>query len=253
MREPRILILRAIEDAGEVATAIKLRGGKALCLPMHRIVPLSPEIPLRTADEKSFDALVATSAHAFHKQPPLPARLFETPLFCVGKKTALMARSAGFLQIKNADHAVETLIAIIEARGLTGKSLLYLAGMPRRPALEEWARRTGTSIHILQRYAIEPVAYHRSTLSKALNTDIGAILHFSPESARRFIDEARRHDILAQIAKPLHVCFSSAIAEAVCTAFSPQSLRTEPAVAASPDLEDLLDTAFSTFALKSVD
>ena len=87
----RVLGLRDSDAADETAAALGRLGHEALLAPVIDIEPTPMPLP-----SGPFDALLATSRHAFTQAPDARGRGKRLPVFAVGRRTAEAARAAGF-------------------------------------------------------------------------------------------------------------------------------------------------------------
>lgn len=111
--------------------------------------------------------LVFTSAEAVRaldKVPAIADRFGDIPVFAVGKATARAACGAGFRTIKVASGYGADLAALIKTNAGKQRALLYFAGEPRSPSLEEGLEQAGIPVHVALTYRMEPVAHSTSRL-----------------------------------------------------------------------------------------
>src|ERR1700739_2874116 len=84
-----VLLTRAREDAERTAARLAELGHRSIISPVIEIVATGATLP-----EANFDAIVATSTHAF--TPPQLKTLATIPLYVVGERTRQFARHAGW-------------------------------------------------------------------------------------------------------------------------------------------------------------
>src|SRR3984957_4244968 len=94
----KVLVTRPQEDAEETAQLLERRGHQAL---------IAPLLQTRFCDGAALtldgvQAVLATSANGVRALARRTARR-DVPLFAVGPQTAALARSAGFLIVRDAD------------------------------------------------------------------------------------------------------------------------------------------------------
>ena len=147
MRHPRLLITRAEPEASRSAAWVTRLGGDPILAPIRKGVAVATPVPSRPA------ALVATSARAFPLGAPIPEHWLDLPCLVVGEVTGDAARDAGFHDIRIAQGDAASLARILADFG--GKTLVYLAGEPRRPELESDAARLGIQLIPWLRYRLE--------------------------------------------------------------------------------------------------
>ena len=91
----RVLVLRDHDAAVETAAALTRLGHDAILGPVIDIAPTSMPLP-----SGSFDALLATSRHAFSHGLDVQRWGKHLPVFAVGRRTAEAARASGFDDVR---------------------------------------------------------------------------------------------------------------------------------------------------------
>lgn len=221
----RILLLRPEDDARASADRLRALGHDVLIAPLIEIVAAPAAPPAR-----DYDALIATSAHAFLSTAPFEA-LRERPLFVVGARTAARARAAGFARIAEIAPDADRLARSL--REETHASYLYLAGRDRRPELEQALRDAGRAIDPLVVYEARALPDLPTDAAGALREGaIDAVLHFSPRSAALFVKRAGKAGLREAALRPAQIAISPRAAE-------PLKAR-DVRVAATPDLDGMI-------------
>lgn len=224
----KVLVVRAAEDARRTAARLAATGHPAIVAPVLVIRALDFAAP-----DGGFDAVVATSAHAFGQ----PARLspFRTAkLLVVGGRTAEAARSAGFVAASAvAANAVE--LAVAASRALPrGARLLYFAGRDRKPDLEA-AFAPPFALAVVETYAAEAANTLPAAAAEALRAGGAAVLHYSQRSAAVFLDLAQRAGLAGKLRGLAHIAISRDAAEPLIAA------GLEVAVAAQPNEDSMFE------------
>lgn len=214
---PVLLLTRPAEASRRVAAALGAglpAGGRVIVSPLLEIEAIGGHI----TPEQS---LILTSQNAV-------ARLTSgagLSAWCVGPRTAAAAERAG-LEVRAVAPTAEALLAQIVAAGETGP-FLHLRGDKLAFPLAERLNQAGIETH-------EQVVYRQKP--QPLTPEAGAVLTatgrvvvplFSPESARRFLAEAKRASARLEIV---------AISEAVARICSDDGIAVV-SIAASPDGE----------------
>jgi len=172
-----VLIIRPYPAARRTAGLVAARGFEPFVLPLSAIRPLYATFP-----DKSYDAVVATSANAFLR--PLPhsaAWLARLPLYCVGYRTAQAARKNGFVSIAAIAKNADMLCTEISTK--KNRHFIYLAGRQRRPVLENHLRQMGGTVDSVEVYETQLLA--SPVMQRAvLPQSIDFILLYSAGSAR---------------------------------------------------------------------
>ncbi|MFP5077522.1 uroporphyrinogen-III synthase [Rhizobium sp. YIM 134829] len=224
----RVLVTRPARAAEATAAALRQRGHVPLLLPLT--VPLYPDL---VWPEMNPGALIATSAEAFRAigRGAIGHAFKSRPVYCVGPATAAAAADLGFQDCRVGPGEAAGLVELIRADQRTSEApLLYLAGVPRLPALEEGLKAAGLPLQVMDVYRMEPVAVgDLSAQLAALKPE--AVLFYSREAVRLFFSA-----LSGPLATPLDLlCLSPAIAAAV----PPGAGRVH--VAAQPEEVALLD------------
>ncbi len=206
----RFLITRAEPDAEETAQRLRALGHSPIVAPLRTLETIraaSPATPPR--------ALIATSRNAF-AGAPMPEAWRALPLYCVGVRTAEAARKVGFSALEIADGDVASLLGRIVGEHQRPGRLVYLAGAPRRPELEDGLRALGCEIEVLLRYRMHSVPALPTAAARALEERAcDAVLHFSAESAQVFFALAKAARLEEAARSVLHACLSPEIAGTV--------------------------------------
>jgi uroporphyrinogen-III synthase len=227
-----VLVTRPAEDQARTAAALAERGHRALAVPVMRVAPI--ELPPLPGDAA---AVVATSAHAFAPVAGgLSAAILALPVFVVGDNTAEAARKAGFADVTSAAGDVSGLIALLAREGPSAGPIVYLAGTPRRDALER-ASELASRLGVVETYRAEGTPDFPERLAAACGDDWPeAVLHFSANQAAHlagFLGDAR----LGPLRAARHLAIS-AQAGAPLTGLVPWTAARKPTL---PGLLDLLD------------
>lgn len=183
----------------------------------------------------SFDATVATSAHALRVgSGPVPER--RKPFFAVGRRTAEAASAAGFTDVCRCGSDAAELAALVISRLSRPACLLYLAGRDRKPTLETALREAGFRLTVHEVYEARAVEAWPAGVLERLRTDrVDAALHFSRRSTTLSLDLARVHQVLPVFLRLRHYCLSADVAAPLRSA---GAARLE--VASRPDAPSLL-------------
>jgi uroporphyrinogen-III synthase len=198
----KVLVVRAIEDARRTATRLSSRGHEAILAPVLEITNLAHDIPAG-----AFDALIATSAHAF--DGAIAKRCVDVPLFVVGERTATAAAQAGVRKPVVVAHNALELADLFRAHFPSRVRALYLAGRDRKPDLER-ALAGAHDLHVVETYAAESSHALAEEARAALEAqDVGAVLHYSRRSAAIFRSLVESASLAAGVARIRHVAISA--------------------------------------------
>jgi uroporphyrinogen-III synthase len=217
----RLLVTRPSDQAARTAQRLRILGHDPVLAPVLAIAPTKAEFPAGP-----FDLVLATSAQAFLAgAPPL------APLACVGEKTAIAGRAAGFAVVAQVAPDAEALANSLLGAGAP-KRVLYLAAPDRKPQLERQLRAGAWTVEVVETYAALPVRAWPEAIMLALSAGaIDGVLHYSPRSAELALG------LIGEAAAGLaHFCLSPAVA-AVCRGHAPPHVIF---VASQPDEDSLL-------------
>ena len=235
----RVLVTRPVDASRRTAERLAAMGHQSVVLPLTQ--PEHHPDDVLEALHQPHSAIVLTSAEAVRVLRSLGDRLhpyLHQPVFAVGEATASAARDVGFASVEAAAGTAASMIDLLadRLRVLTIRHpLLYLAGTPRAPTLEEGLTANAVSFVTIEAYAMTWTQMDEESLAAALDAPVDAILLYSRATAERFFDllqTSRRLDWLGSIRI---LCLSGNVAEAV-----PSSLQAAVAIAAQPDEDSLL-------------
>ncbi|MHB2168424.1 uroporphyrinogen-III synthase [Alsobacter sp. R-9] len=224
----RVAVTRPRPAADRTAARLAALGHDPVVLPVLRIAPTGAPLP-----PGPFVAIAATSANALLALPDgAPGPLAGLPFHAVGAATARAARTAGFRDVRDGGGDARALAATLLAAGQRGR-LLYLAGVERKPVLEQALAGSG----------LEPVAvegYDAVPAQPSMDVLLGgpgptAVLHYSRRSAEAFLAAARGAGHEAAMVSLPHLCLSPDVAAPLAAAGAPRVL-----VAERPDEAALL-------------
>ena len=225
----RILVTRAEEAASRTGTRLAEAGHDVIRAPLLAITPLNFVWP-----RGPFDVLLATSGNAFAGLTE-PGPFKALPLYTVGARTAEIARASGFTQAEMHGQNAEELAAYLIANVPVSARFLYLAGTDRRPQLEATLRKAGRHITTVETYSAGPGPDLPPEALAALKDGRPlTILHFSPRSARLFLERVAALGLNPAQPAWHHVGLS----EAVATALREHGCTVD--VARTPDEDTLL-------------
>jgi len=172
-------------------------------------------------------ALAVTSAEAIHVLELLGKNLapfLGLSVFAVGEATAIAARHAGFTNILVADGDGEKLAALIEKNhdlfADKNEPLLYLAGVPRSPALETALSRSGVPFQTLDCYRMQPVRWSEAEVeARLLPGPVDIVLFYSGEAVRLFFAVVNAEKYGHLLHRTRFICISEKVAALVPSPF----------------------------------
>ncbi len=226
----RVLVTRAQEDAARTAARLRELGHEPILSPVLHVAPTGAALP-----HEVFDAVLATSAHAFEGVGTPPHAWEGAALLVVGARTAERARAAGFGEAEAVAPDVVTLLAAMDERFPEPFRFLYLAGRDRKSDLETGLRARGHEVVIVETYEAQAAPAFTVEARAALEAGaVDAALHYSRRSAVLFCRLVVEAGLEAPAAKAVHLAISA-------DAAAPLQARGWPArIAATPEEEALL-------------
>lgn len=229
-----VLVTRPEAEGEAFAAALTARFGprvRPVVAPLIAPRFLTPDIS--TSD---YAAVVFTSVQAVKAASHLGLRL-PALAWCVGRKTAAVAKAAGF-QAKSADGDATALSDAILSDPPNGR-ILYLRGVDTRGKLLENILSSGLTADVAIVYAQDPQPLSPEALALLKSPDDLIVPLFSPRTATLF-----RKALPPDTRAHLHIAvMSTAVAEPL-DGLSPAAL----AVAPQPDAPGMLDAVESLLA-----
>ena len=224
----RVLVTRPEPDAGRTAAALAERGHAAVLAPVTIVRSTGAVLPAGR-----FDAIAATSHHAFAAPERLDRRL---PVFAVGGRTAAAARAAGFRDVRVGRGDAAGLADLLRLTLPRPARLLYLAGRDRKPLLEEAVAAAGYVIAVAEIYGADALPDWPIEVQAALRgRELDAALHYSRRSVDLALALAARAGLEDAVLLLRHVCLSGDCAEPLM-----ERRAVSVAVADRPDEDALL-------------
>lgn len=205
----KIIVTRPLPDADAFAAALTRLGAEPVISPVLAIRNRTAPIELGDAP-----ALAFTSANGVRAFAAL-STVRSLKVFAVGDATAFEARRAGFSDINTARGDVESLAALILQSKSTRK-ILHLAGSERAGDLARRLSEGGLSARRAVIYDAVEVDQMTPEAARAIaeNAASLAIAFFSPRSARLFLHQARRKNLLDPLRLATALCMSDGVAAA---------------------------------------
>ncbi|MCA0422868.1 MAG: uroporphyrinogen-III synthase [Proteobacteria bacterium] len=201
----RVLITRAEPDAVVTAATVVALGYEPIVAPLSWI-----EVAPQPAVTPACDVVLATSLNALRcadLAPLLPHAGFAV----VGARSADHVKALGGRLFCAPAAGAADLVRRVIAGTPREARLLYLAGEPRKSALEDALRAAGYDMTVLVVYSVVAARHLPPEVASALATGhIDVVLHYSREGAARF---SRLAAGVRAADKPLrHVCLSADVA-----------------------------------------
>jgi uroporphyrinogen-III synthase len=205
----KILVTRPRADGEEIAARLAEMGHQALLAPL--LEPRFLEGPEPALDD--VQAILATSANGIRALIRRTRRR-DVPVFAVGPQTAEEASRAGFTDVRSADGDA---VALAEAAARWAKPeavLLHICGEDAPGTLADTLAARGFAVRRAVLYGMAAAAELPHEARSALEEGrLGAVMFFSPKTARLFLTLAEGLPIAGLTA----FCISPATAGALAS------------------------------------
>ncbi len=185
----RIVVTRALEQAGPMLEQLRALGAEAVSLPVIRLAPPSDPAPLAEARRAlgDYDGVIFTSANGVRALlDGLPCiALSHRPWACaIGPATALALAERGWTpEFIAADARSEGVLAALAQVPLTGRRLLLPRAEQGRELIPDALRRRGAILAAVPTHRTE-IALDAAPAARALFPGADAAILTSPSSAR---------------------------------------------------------------------
>lgn len=210
----KILITRPREDFRRTADSVALLGFEALSAPSLLFKILDFELPVL----EDFAALVFTSANGVRAVRDYP-EMRELPCYVVGVQTAKTAEQLGFRVLLRGANDVVSLadkIALDYKKQGFDKPLLHVSGTHMAGNLSKILVERSIVVQRIQAYIMDEVNDVSAEILTAIEGgNITGILFYSSRSAKIFIENMRKNQLLAKISEIPTFYLSKNIADAV--------------------------------------
>lgn len=204
-----ILVTRPKQQAEAFRKRIEAENFECTCLVAS---VLEIQNHMTSINTEGYDAILLTSQNAFPTIEKQPFFDFLLPLFCVGKKTAQMARETGFEKISHIAEDADELNAAIKKSSF--KNILYLRG--QNIAFDFKKELSDHGINVTEEICYEaiPVKILPEAIIDSLKTsEVDIITFFSARSAACFASLLNTNNIRPQGTKAL--CISDSVIESL--------------------------------------
>jgi uroporphyrinogen-III synthase len=233
----RVVVTRPLASGRRTAERLAAMGHEPVLFPLTEARHL-PEAAGRALTLAHW-AMAATSAEAVRALMKLGSELSRysgEQFFAVGDATAEAARQAGFRSVHVGPGTGDALADVIAGHSFGGNGsppLLYLAGKPRSPALEDGLRRHG--IPFIAAVCYEMIPADAGDAGLVLDPPADAVLLYSRKNAELFFELGGVRQNAPLFAQMAICCMSQNVAEAV-----PSPFRRNIRIAEAPNETGLL-------------
>lgn len=235
----RVLVTRPEPGASRTASRLRTLGHEPVILPLFeaQITARPDDLP----PVQQVGGLIATSARAFSifGSNTAPAEYLHLQVYTVGPATAQAARDAGFHDVHEGAGSARDLAGALTAQSGTavdGPGLLYLAGSPRKPFLEEALTAEGLPLKVIETYRMDQLSYPTdSQILDLLSPAPDAALFYSSNAALGFCSLVSTKNLDKSLQSTFLVCLSPEISSAF-----PETWMARVISAGHPDEDSLL-------------
>jgi uroporphyrinogen-III synthase len=210
-----ILLTRPEPDAAQMKAQLEALGHTVSLEPLLVIEPAAIEPRILEGAQ----ALIVTSRNGLRalQAGNLLASVRSLPVFTVGPGTADLARELGFQRVIAGDGAARDLVPLIEAEADPGKGpLVHAAGESVAFDIAAALSAAGFKVETLTVYrAVAADELSRPTHTLFSQRAIDAVILMSPRSADTFAQLVADAGIEADARRPVFLCLSDAVADAL--------------------------------------
>ena len=201
-----VLVTRPKEQATDLIQSIYDLGCTPLLQPLLSIVKQNPSFNGLDRPE----AIIITSPQAVVMVPYEFAD--SIPVYCVGRKTAELAKQAGYLHVQSTEGNVQDLIKLVRHRVKQGDRILYLRGeFITHNLVQDLRDYFCQEIIMYQALAID--YFSQDILDKF--SEIAVITLFSSRSGQILKANIGRHSLETSLSHIKLLCLSEAVLESV--------------------------------------
>lgn len=235
----RVVVTRPRPAAERTAAELERLGHQPVLLPLmmaeHRPGALTAPPPPETAAlvVTSAEALRALAAESLECQKPYLA----LPLYAVGERTAETARQLSFETVITGPGNGGALADVVLADlGEQPAAVLFLAGHPRSPDLEDALAKAGQPVTVRECYRMVAATVEATAIATLTGQPPDVVLLYSSETARRFVEVIGITQSSDTWRDTRFLCLSGKIASVL-----PDRYQANAAWPAEPREETLLD------------
>ena len=207
----RILVTRPAEDQAQTLQELQKIGAEGISAPVVQIVSMHFDIA-----DLPWQAVIFTSRNGLRALSDIQrTRLFHVPVFCVGGKTACLAREMGFGEIAASAPRVSDLASLVcDNLQAEAGPILYISARCRSGGLEEELKMRGYLVTLIEAYESQPVLTLSADVVEAIRHDkIDGLLLYSARSARFLLELLQSHGLEMALEKTTLYCLSQVVAD----------------------------------------
>lgn len=202
-----VLVTRPLEQAKDFAEQIKSAGHRPLLCPLLEI----EHIPTSLSSLQKPDAVLLSSVQGLHSVS-VPLEWLSIPVYCVGQRTAEVARGTGFMNVVAGVGDVHDILPRIQENTPQNGHVLYLRGEDVSTEIQGYLK--GLSI-------TEEITYRAIPVTKIDPSIIGQFPHldvitvFSARTGKTLRKLMSEHGLDAYAKTINLLCLSQAVVESL--------------------------------------
>nr|WP_321455237.1 uroporphyrinogen-III synthase [uncultured Cohaesibacter sp.] len=206
----KILVTRPEIDQQQTISALDKLGFEGISSPVMDIVPLSFILP-----DTDWQALVVTSRNGLRMlSSDDVGRFQDVPLYCVGERTAELARQLRFSNVAvvaatSAALAEQLIRQLIPQRG----PVLYLAGKIRSGSVDRDLKDHGFSVCLQEVYEMRKRArFSQEAFEAIVSHNLHGVLVYSARTCRILLSLLEQYGLRDHLDNVIFYCLSPAVA-----------------------------------------
>ena len=210
----KILVTRPIDVAKKMAEHLRSEGFECVLDPM--LIPVRAE-NVTFMDRGAEDGFIFSSPRGVRYFVEAASNLnLDLPVWCVGDKTAEMARQNGFTNIHAGEGDSFDLADLIVAESKTPAKLLHPCGADVQNRFYKTLKTADIEVVPLQVYTMETAPrMQEDALVKIRTDDVYAVLFFSTRTAEALLKLAAQQHISSHTKNMIAVCIRQNVANAL--------------------------------------
>lgn len=209
----KVLVTRPAIDQDQTLSRLCDLGVAAISSPVMEVVSLDFILP-----DRDWQAVLSTSRNGLRALSSAQIESLRSfPVYCVGQKTADLARQLGFEAVRSASADVRSFGPdLLDGLDSSKGPLLYLTTPHRTGDLGDVLRQAGFEVALFEVYETRALARLTEEAIDALKQDrLDGVLLYSARTARLFVELIDAHDLGQAACDLTYFCLSPAVASVI--------------------------------------
>ncbi|MCT4655660.1 MAG: uroporphyrinogen-III synthase [Cohaesibacter sp.] len=206
----RLLVTRPSEDQDQTCQALAEMGIEPVSAPVMSVAFQPLVLP-----QKAWQGVIFTSRNGLRSLDKAQlSSLLDVPVFCVGRKTAQLAKELGFETISRVQPQASGFADCLAGElSPDAGPLLYITGLHRSGQIDIDLRKRGFEVTLLEAYETKPIARFSDDVRRAIQDGfIHGVLLYSARTAQLFLNLLERDNLTQKAADLTFYCLSQAVA-----------------------------------------